>query len=212
MTVSLSAMRDAAAWENPSKLKHFLGHQLVEGRVALVLGAGVSFGFGLPSWRKLVEDMFSEAGHAYPSSLAPPEASDRLYVDVLGKDDAKLVQLLAQALYKTFDASANTLRRNELLIGLAALIVRSGRGSASRIVSFNFDDVLERFLRYLGLTVHSVSTMPSWASAHDVRVYHPHGYTPQGGATSDRVVFTQLQYDKLVGDNEMWEAVLLETL
>jgi SIR2-like domain len=213
VTLDLSIMRDASSWEKPATLKHYLGQQLKRGRLALILGAGASFGFGLPDWRKLVDDMFDEAGKVPPPDLSPPDASDSLYVDILARDDVRLVEILHKALYRKFDSRINILRQSELLTGLAALLVRSVRGHASRVISFNFDDVLEQFLKYFGLTVHSIAAMPSWGSAADVKVYHPHGFTPQDGkGRSDRVVFTKLQLERVVDDFAKWEALLLETL
>ena len=87
----------------------------------------------------------------------------------------------------------------------------SARGKVKHVISFNYDDVLERYLRYFGFTVESVPDLPRWPSRMDVRVLHPHGFLPSVDTepASKKIVFTKDQYDEVVGDaQDAWHSTM----
>ena len=87
----------------------------------------------------------------------------------------------------------------------------SRRGSAS-IISFNFDNILELYLNYLGFDVTSVYSAPVWYNRADVKVYHPHGFLPYDAPPS-HIIFAKRHYDNVVGDiYNIWKPKLLDIL
>jgi hypothetical protein len=102
----------------------------------------------------------------------------------------------------------------ELLVALGSLVMRSRRGSIREVITFNFDDVLERYLQLHGFSVQVVYKYPTLIRDEDVTIYHPHGFIPlEARESSDFVVFSKNSFDQRLGDglNE-WTRLTTDTL
>lgn len=198
--VTLSHFDTDAAFEDPESLKSFLASQLYVGRLTLLLGAGVSFAFGLPSWDTLTARLAARTGIAKPAALTNEEFAEHLLIKFCHNDDARLAALTRDALYDGYDRSFNALRRHDMMAALGALAMASSRGSTTRVITFNFDDLLETYLTSLGFDVEAVVEVPSWMSRADVRVLHPHGLLPSDGTPITRpIVLAKTHYSRVVG-------------
>lgn len=188
------------AWKDRALLTEHLGNQLALGRLALVLGAGVSMFFGLPSWETLVQRLYDNESMSN-TDLNLARAVERLrrakYLD-----DTKYHDAVRRALYQGISADFERLRENPTLAAIAALVMNSRRGSAQRVISLNFDDLLETYLEYHGFTVCPIVNVRHWASNDDVRIYHPHGYLPYrlGERAADKLVLDQKSFSEITGD------------
>ena len=176
--LKLSRMADPASFEQPG-VETFLAAQLRAGRLSLVLGAGASFGFSLPNW----ETLTTRAAAGCGCTLTAGQSLELQAEDVwraCEKDDPRFSEVVRRALYDDFAFKTDfaALAENPLMRALGAMAMPSQRGSVSKILSFNFDDLLERYLEYSGFVVNSVAEEPSWDSASDVSVYHLHGLLP----------------------------------
>ena len=83
----------------------------------------------------------------------------------------------------------------------------------NRVISFNYDDLLEVYLRYYGYTVASVAELPAWERNADVSVLHPHGLLPHAKSDPPQgtLILTQASFDKLAGRlEEMWTRKVLD--
>ncbi len=212
---SVSRMGESAAWEDPDSLSDFLANQLLRGTLTIVLGAGASFGFGLPSWTKLVQNLAGAVGQKLPENLREEFAAEELLTSNFRGDRMKFAEAIRVELFKNFDRSLEALQRNRLLAAVGALTMASSRGSVSQVVNFNFDDVLELYLTYYGHDVVSIDMAPEWRVRADVRIHHPHGILPSDLAKPIRrpIVFTQRDYDEVVGNTkDSWRNVLLDAL
>jgi hypothetical protein len=76
----------------------------------------------------------------------------------------------------------SSIRRNDTLGAIGALVMSSVRGSVSEVVTLNFDDILERYLCYHGIVALPVYEEKFWANRCDVTVYHAHGFLPSPGS------------------------------
>jgi hypothetical protein len=212
----LTLLRDRDFYESDARLQTFLGSQLYRGRLAVILGAGVSLQFDLPGWTELVRRVAVAAGTAVPAGLenALEDAAEVILTKSFKGDRPLFAAAVREALYEKCDVSFAALRRNNLLAALAALVMTSSRGSMSGVVTFNFDDVLETYLTYHGFDVEAVAGMPTWSSRTDVRVYHPHGLLPlDRTADVTPLVFTRRDFDAVVGKTEaIWRQVLLAVM
>jgi hypothetical protein len=211
-TVILSAMRDRSYYEDSSKLKKFLARQLLGGRLALSLGAGASIGFKLPNWDLLVDRCLRNAGLVRRADRSNESLAEEVLL-ALGNDELRFAQAVRVALYEGMDLSIKALRENELLSAIGALMMVSQRGNIARVVSFNFDDMLEQYLSYSSFSMESIATIPCWASRADVRVYHPHGLLPSDPSidVSDKIVFTLMDYDRLRATSRtIWHNLLVD--
>lgn len=211
MAGKFSLMMDRSRFENDEALKEFLAYQLFNGRLSLILGSGVSQGFGLPGWNELISRAVSNAGISIPSEASRDTITELLLHEACKGDDIDFAKLIHQALYEGADLSFKTLHEKDLLTSIAAITMVSRRGSISQVITFNFDDLLELYLRYIGFDVESISVLPSWSGQADVRIYHPHGILPNRSKEDVKypIVFAQIHYDKILSKGgSIWQQQL----
>lgn len=188
----------------------YLAHRLNEGNLVLFLGAGTSAGFGLPNWLKLVNELRIVAnlpilsGEATTTNLQ--EAADEVE-DILKGE--KLSDAIRSILYKDFDSlSIEKVLDNKLLVAVTSLLMGSKRGRVTRVVTLNYDSMLEWFLELFGFIVQPIYKLPALEGSEDVRVYHPHGYIPHssvGNDTGDQIILSQSSADRRLGSpNDKW--------
>lgn len=169
--------------------------------------------FGLPNWTVLVDRAFESVGEPRPVGLSEPLAAERLLIDHCGRDELKFARLVRKALYDKVDLSMSALRRQELLAAIGALTMASNRGSVSRVLTFNFDDLLERFLTYYGFFIEPVTSVPAWGSRIDTRIFHIHGFLPSNEKEDVQgpIVLAQKHFDAITGkDGHPWRALMVD--
>lgn len=198
---------------SPDHATEFLSECLKEGTLVLFLGAGVSSSANLPRWRTLVERMRDEVGLSNAGlkdsadSLQQAAEEVRLTFD---KDDAAFAKLVDVCLYQGVELE--NFSPDKLLISLGALMMGSRRGSAKRVVSFNFDSILEWYLSLCGFVPSVIIKPPVEEGAEDVRVYHPHGFLPHPDLQldgSDFVILDRKSVDLRIGQpGNPWQELL----
>lgn len=178
MTARFDArMAQHAAWQDRARLTGYLAEQVAAGRLAFVLGAGVSEPFGLPDWPTLVATLHAE--HDMPQPATKLERQVELLRQAhYPNDEAGYLNAVHHALYgdRTFDRW--TLRANRTLAAVANTARAVARLGAANVVTFNFDDMLERYLRLHGCPSWIITSPGEAAVNRDVKVYHPHGVLP----------------------------------
>lgn len=204
-------------WETPETVDAFVASQLSRGRLALVLGAGASFGFGLPNWDLLVERLYSGKGEPVPVTGSATERADLLRKKHFGKDRSAFAQYVHSCLFNGISSlSDDLLLKSALLQAIGAMLSKSARGTATTTITFNFDNILELYLEVLGLVVRSIDTAPAWNTRSDVEVLHPHGLLPFGDTariSKNGIVFTSSDYLEVIGDKaEPWNARMMQIL
>lgn len=204
-----------------------LSEILRNGSLALVLGAGVSAGMGLPKWWKLVKECSEAAGrNERITSRTPIDKLLRIMSEVEREvsrglpvgtvDIPKYHQLVRERLYAAC-ADDNALLRQELLSVIAAMTMPSRRGAATEVVTFNFDDVLERYLDWHGFAAQVIVDLPQLRRDADVTVYHPHGFLASPGSTRrdsrTKIVFSEISFDERLGDRiAAWQEAIRDLL
>lgn len=188
-------------------LVKYLASQLQRGRLALILGAGLSVPFGLPDWIGLINRLYEMQGANVPPGQTPPRLAEYFRVTYFPRDKPGYIRAVQQALYRGVNADFEVLRKNDTLAAIASLIMAPRRGSTSEVYTFNFDNLLEIFLNYHGFVTASLSGARFWAGYADARVCHPHGMLPfdRGHACSEDIVFDQASYSAVVGkESDPW--------
>lgn len=207
-------MRDPSYWNDKEKLIEYLARQLVAGRLGLLLGAGVSRDFGLPSWDELIGELSHRTG---TGDFAPGDnAARRAQVIKETKfkhDESAFLDLVQKVLYENASIDLEHLTDHRLLSAIASLVMASRRGSASKVITLNFDDVLETYLEYFGFVSASIAGERHWASNSDVVVYHPHGFLPHAPERkrSSKIVLGSRDFFKAIAtsaDNP-WRLLLI---
>jgi hypothetical protein len=161
------------SWEDEDLLQNHLGTQLLAGRMALVLGSGISQPFGLPGWEALLDGLYATAAVPRPQELTTNQQAELFLIEHCDRDKTRYRAIIKKVLYANLDISSWA--ANPALVGIGALAMSSARGNAGNIITFNFDDILEMYLESHGFVVDSVVESKFWDSNADVQVYHPHG-------------------------------------
>jgi hypothetical protein len=96
-------------------------------------------------------------------------------------------------------------RERTTLDAIADLVASgSARGSVEAVVTFNFDDLLERALVRRGVSIQSITSGDRQVHG-GVKVIHAHGYLPRVGPLSRcDIVFTELDYHRLTESVFHW--------
>ena len=210
-------MAGPEAWSDRSAVATHLAHQLLRGRVTLFLGAGVSGFYGLPEWSALVNRLCKL--HSQPELSKgddPVIKVASLRARFYKNDTPGFLRDVRAILYETASVDLERLRENRQLAAIGALVMASKRGSASQVVTFNYDDLLELYLEYHGLVAASIASERHWRSDADVTVYHPHGLMPLQPTEYRRgsydIVFGSADYHAIMKPESLWRATLLSIL
>lgn len=199
------------AWAHRDAVVDHLSGQLAKGRLALFLGAGVSAFYGLPDWDTLVARLCAMNGEGVPAKVGDP--IDRIEALRIRHYKGRAPEFLKDvwaALYEGVALDFETLRSNRLLSAIGSLAMASKRGSASKIITLNYDDLLELYLEYHGFVVDSIHVEKHWVGGGDVTIHHPHGLLPLEATRpgSDAIVLGTRDYLHVMGQDSLWKPVL----
>lgn len=199
--------------QEPEFAVPYLAERVIDGTLVLFLGAGASAGFGLPGWAEFVNGFLAQAGiKTVLSTSASADERERALDAALREINhsvARKIEIVQNILYpdpSRLDARA--VFSQELLIAISSLLVGRKRGHINRVVTFNYDSMLEWFLGIFGFATRSIYKMPALEGSEDVRIYHPHGYVPHpvlGHQNSDFLIVGSLDANGRAGDiNDLW--------
>lgn len=215
MGTTIDGMESTDDWRVTEKVQAFLGGQLFKRRISLMIGAGVSLGFGLPGWTDLISSAYSMAQVTKDPRHTDLTAPEVLYRGHFNGDRLAFAEHIRNVLYDKSVDLEKILRGNELLASIGALVMASSRGGAAKVITLNYDDILETYLRFRGYVVRSINQLPEWDDPVDVAVYHQHGLLPLDRSRRvDRgIVLTQADYDEVVGkSHDVWHQAALGIL
>jgi len=203
-------MTRRSEYEDWSSLRNYLARQLVAGRIALVLGAGTSSHFGLPDWRKLIANLYARHGDVPPDKRDSIQAEEFRHKYHSRNPDSFLAEV-KETLYDGVSVGFDQMMSHYTLSGILSMLLAAGVGSRTEVVTFNWDNLLEKYLSLHGRVVVPVYEEKHWAQSADVTIFHPHGYLPYKDDTtrSEKVVFDQFSYDEIMGSDTIWKHVLL---
>ena len=195
-----STMGQHSLWEKRALLINFLAERLKHNCLSLVLGSGVSKTFGLPGWDELIKKMEEECGYTC-SGANVYEKADELRTFLMKKRNYEhYLDVVQKSLYSSVIDDFEVLNERKVLDAIAALCIPSRRGSIKEIITFNFDNILEIYLKYYGIMAYSPVSGNSWRANADVNIYHIHGLLPKNmkSVRSPSIVFDKTSYKKRV--------------
>lgn len=186
-----------------------LGTAVQEECVTLLCGSGCSTGLNLPGWHDLV-NRCTKAALRGPNArrrdlhvtFTKNSSSDDMFSQmeivrgILG--DTAYVEQVRLELYRNHRDTIKG-EPSRLLRAIGSLVTPSQRGSVNKIITLNFDCIVEWYLQSHGLALQVVSRWPTLLRRCDVTIYHPHGYLPISsafGVSSDRIVFDSTDVDR----------------
>jgi hypothetical protein len=196
-----------------------LAESLFKGTLVLFLGAGISSGASLPGWPDLIKAMRAKVGLSNENVGDTPDAlqdaADEVETKFFFNNKKGFAELVQKCLYTGVKLD-ESLVTDPTLVALGALLTGSRRGNVNRIVTLNFDCLLEWYARLYGLVPRVILQPPSTEGAEDVRIYHPHGFLPHDdfdAESSDFVILSLRSINKRLSDpNDDWSTLLRHLL
>lgn len=192
-------------------------------RLRLVCGAGISVPSGFPSWGTLLERMLTwhfENRVGFVDYATPPDISkiSKGLTRVFANDPlivAKyLKQMLGESFYVALQASLypETMRDNALIQTIGALCASGFRSRIEGIVTFNYDDLIERELRRRGVPSISICRVDQTVPPGVLPIYHIHGFVPEFGSVTEmesEIVLDEEAYHKKYKTPTDWSTRIL---
>lgn len=160
--------------------KSYLVEYLNQGKLGLILGAGASASLGLPGWQSLIFSLLRDNKIDFDESKTYSTDELKDYAHKIKKkidNEQAYLYAICKNLYKdvNFDFS---IAKKELLIAISSLIVGKNRGNINQVVTYNFDCILEWYVKLFGLKVDVVTEEKVLRESADITIYHIHGYLP----------------------------------
>jgi hypothetical protein len=186
------------------------------GKGLVVVGSGTSRSVDLPVWKTLVSRLADRAGIAQDSTDDNTSFAERIRNKIEAKSPGSWPREVYNALYK--DASltqVDLLKGRSLQAAVALIMCLAKHPGGTDVISFNFDDVLERALRMFGGEVSSVAVPDGWYEPASIRVWHPHGLLPfkRPNAPEGRLVLDRFSFATAGSTQEgLWSSTLLALL
>ncbi|WP_347169636.1 SIR2 family protein [Pseudomonas salmasensis] len=201
------------------------------GHFSLILGAGVSSSAGMPDWNTLLNSLFVRyMTHKFDGDSAISDEDIKVLVGRLNSinepsalmaarylrrglsnnagDTRGFISAVTESLYKLRDAAFPV---DSLLIqSLASLCLPRRTGAKIRsVVTYNFDDLLERQLAESLIRFRSIYTEGESYDPDDLPVYHVHGFLPEDQTNyqdldDSTLVFSEEGYHRIYSEPYHW--------
>ncbi|WP_137279096.1 SIR2 family protein [Pseudomonas rhizoryzae] len=201
------------------------------GHFSLIIGAGVSSSAGMPNWNTLINSLFVRyMTHEFDGDTATSDDDIKALVERLnrvsepsalmaarylrrglsenGRDAKGFTSAVTESLYKL--RNKNLLIDSPLIQSLAKMCSPRRTGAKIRsIITYNFDDLIERQLLKSSIQFRSIYTEGSSYDPDDLPIYHAHGFLPEDQASyqdldGSTLVFSEEGYHYLYSEPYHW--------
>jgi hypothetical protein len=193
----------------------FAAVQDINRPLTIVVGAGVSMNAGLPSWRELIDGMAQQINDISLRTMVREDSADlmrkaELIVQLIKKDEPKkpTAQIIRKALYLQ---QANLSVGEQLATAVARLVRARGEWTNVRLLTTNFDTVLENALaqyfpedriQAFSLNKTGFRNWNAWRESNRIGVLHVHGVVQRRGEGRAKtpIILTESQFFKYAAD------------
>ena len=193
-------------------------------KISLFLGAGVSMSANLLSWDDLIsqlsvyrfkdENTFHEIDGEL-SELVQLEKANRECSSIMqtrsikqNVEPKRYIELLQKSLYH--DAHKINID-NALFDGIVGLIRNKNKILIKNIITFNFDDLIEKRLQKESISYFEYTDLNSKQSVSEVSICHVHGLLASESEPDeiniDDIIFSEEQYHKVYNDPYHWSNI-----
>ena len=190
-----------------------------KGNVTLFLGAGVSQASGLPSWEELVQRLLMKVVRDELEGELPSGVDINALGKLIGENATQ--NLLTQVRYinslfsgkSEYKTVRDVLYRGKVKLDAPLLnsickisrVERISKGIKD-IVTYNFDDVLERAFDQNKISYAVGFSGKDIPDPNQLNIYHVHGFLPQRGAIGPdmALIFSEEDYHKVYRDAFSW--------
>lgn len=209
--------------------------QLIEtygrGQFSMFLGAGVSSSAGMPDWYTLLNSLFvSYLTNEFNNSETMSDDDIRQIVTRLNGVDEPSALMAARYLRKGLSKESSEVRlftntitdnlyklrdtkkdiSSNLIKSISNLCMPRRTGARVRsVVTYNFDDLLERELEGRSIRHHSIYTDNELSDPDELPIYHVHGFLPENKSKYEyldksTLVFSEEGYHQIYSDSYHW--------
>lgn len=194
------------------------------GQFSLFLGAGVSSSAGLPDWDTLLNSLFvslltSELDQHKNIENSEISSIVRRLREVDGPSALMSARYIRRGMSSNATAQTEFIDNvthqlyslrdqrkqidSPLIKAIAAMCLPRRTGAKVRaVITYNFDDLLERELETRGIVHRSIFEEIEIPGLEELPVYHPHGYLPE-----DRIRYNNLNRSTLVFSEEGYHKI-----
>ena len=171
---------------------------LIQNRICLFLGAGVSASAGIVTWNNLLEQLCVKKGLAKIDSDIDIDSviKGRYIIDEYKKQQKEMPDEFYNDMKSILYANTHS---SSLIDAIADLVVKSNVDS---IISYNYDDLVEQKVKK-AKECYSVYDKSRPEHGNALQVYHVHGFIPQNGAWSP-IVLGEKEYHKIYQEAYNW--------
>ena len=190
-------------------------------KLVLVLGAGVSMSFGLPSWEILLQKLMVETLQKDKSASSvlsklfakifnpSPLIAGRYLQKYFEKNNQSFEEEVRNILYQEIERKTPSLLMDEIV----RYCIAPGKSpNLNSIITYNFDDIVEQSIQKSGL---DLPFKPIFGNGVDVDagelpIYHVHGYLPEKEELTEanQITFGEKIYHKQYTDIYSWNNIV----
>ena len=190
---------------------------LIERKLTLVCGAGVSKSSSIPLWSELVANIvadvfdFDNNDEFVNKLLLSINRSNIIlgkYLKIILKDNFENV--LRKHLYRDIHDEDTKFKESDLIGAISKLAqINSESSGINSIITFNFDDLIENSLKLNKINYCSIWKESQEIHSGDLPIYHVHGFIPQQFSVDDSgIVFSEDDYHSQFIDPYSWSNMI----
>lgn len=195
-----------------------LNHALLDNRLTLVCGAGVSSSMNFPSWNTLLIRILKRALSLTEQKYSDDDmnlllSSSNLivgkYLKILLKDNFD--DVVSKCLYEDeYTLGEDAYCESDLIKYIIELIrPKRNKGSVESVITFNFDSLLEEFLDKYSIKYKAIHDEGILYEIDEIPIYHVHGYLPRNEKLEKHnLVFSEDGYHTQFIDPYNWSNLI----
>jgi hypothetical protein len=186
-------------------------------QLVLILGAGISLEFGVPSWNLLLQNLMVHTiekenkvstilSKLFNDIFRPnPLIAGRYLQGYFEKNDSSFESMVRDVLYSKIDKEKKSLLLDEII----KICVSPGNSpNLNSIITYNFDDILEYKLEKTGMPIpyKAIFGIGIDIKNNELPIYHVHGYLPESEKLDEthKITFGENNYHQQYSDIYSW--------
>jgi len=198
-----------------------LKEEFLKENLVLVLGAGISVPFGVPTWDILLQRLMVftiEKDEKSSNILAKlfnevfspnPIIAGRYLQNYFQDNNSSFENAVRQVLYSSIAKGT----KSKLMDEIVNFCVAPGKSpNLNSILTYNFDDLLEKNIKQIGIDVphKSIFGIGMEFKKGELPIYHIHGFLPENGELTNQnsITLGETIYHKQYTDIYSWNNIV----